>query len=194
MFFRMSRSRLGLEGWTLSLEKSNISVLRVQRLGLESRVSWLGLVNIHAVHQAYGYIMKKIMDLTRNKQVVKWHTSPVSVFQLWHCGLETFFGTSQSFFNVSVLSRSWKLSISSRSWEFGKMERLGLVSVLRDQRLGLLSVLRVWKNGTSQSWRLTVSDLWTSLQNGSINHALAAPSAHRLDSINLTLALQYNSI
>ena len=31
----------------------------------------LGLVNIHAMHQACGYISKKIMDLTRTKQVVK---------------------------------------------------------------------------------------------------------------------------
>ena len=51
--------RLGLE----SLEKSNILVLRVQRLGLEDITSrsrvlgfvTLGLVNIHAMHQACGY-------------------------------------------------------------------------------------------------------------------------------------------
>ena len=29
----------------------------------------LGLVNIYAMHQACGYIRKKIMDLTRKKQV-----------------------------------------------------------------------------------------------------------------------------
>ena len=28
-------------------------------------------VNIHAMHQACGYITQKIMDLTRKKQVVK---------------------------------------------------------------------------------------------------------------------------
>ena len=76
------------------------------RLGLEDRPitsrSWvsgfltLGLVNIHEMHQACGYIRKKIMDLTRKKQVVKGQTSPVSVFKLQHCGLETFFGTSRS--------------------------------------------------------------------------------------------------
>ena len=51
------------------------------------------------------------MELTRKKQVVKWQTSPVGVFKLRHCGLDTFLG------------------------------RLGLVSVLRIQRLGLISVL-----------------------------------------------------
>ena len=41
----------------------------------------------------------------------------------------------------SGTSRSWKLnvSVSSRSREFGKIECLGLVSVLRVQRLGLRS-------------------------------------------------------
>jgi len=56
-----------------------ISVLRVQRLGLvsvlkitsRSRSRDFSLVNIHAMHQVFGYITKKIMDLTRKKQVVK---------------------------------------------------------------------------------------------------------------------------
>ena len=69
------------------------------------------------------------MDLTSKKQVVKWQTSPVSVFKLLHCGLETFL---ESLCLVSVF-RVWK------------MERLGLISVLRVQRLGLVSILRVWK-------------------------------------------------
>ena len=54
------------------------------------------------------------------KQVVKWQTSPFSVFKLWHCGIETFFWI------ISVSYRSWRLNVSSRSWELGKMERLGL--------------------------------------------------------------------
>ena len=46
------------------------------RLGLEditsrSRSRDFSLVNIHAMHQVFGYITKKIMDLTRKKQVVK---------------------------------------------------------------------------------------------------------------------------
>jgi len=53
----MSRSRLDLEDIT---SRSRI-------LGFVT----LGLVNIHAVHQTCGYIGKKIMDLTRTKQVVK---------------------------------------------------------------------------------------------------------------------------
>ena len=72
------------------------------------------------------------MDLTCKKQVVKWQTSPVSAFKLWHCGFWTFFGTSRSFlgfegwtsclgleslgkWNVSVSSRSWRLTISVSS-------------------------------------------------------------------------------
>ena len=64
------------------------------------------------------------MDLTRKKQVIKWQTSPVSVFKLRHCG--------PNFFNASV---------SSRSWEFEKMEPLGLVLVLKTDRLSFVSVL-----------------------------------------------------
>jgi len=62
----MSRSRLGLEGSTSR-----------SRLGLEDITTLsrgfvtLGLVNIHAMHQARGYIRKNIMVLTRKKQVVK---------------------------------------------------------------------------------------------------------------------------
>ena len=44
------------------------------RLGLEditSRSRDFSLVNIHAVHQACGYIRKKIIDLIRKKQLVK---------------------------------------------------------------------------------------------------------------------------
>jgi len=66
----------------------------------------LGLVNIHAMHQTCGYISKKIMDLIRKKQVVKWQTSPVSVFTL----------------RDTVVSRRL-------------LERLGLVSVLKVERL-----------------------------------------------------------
>ena len=58
----MSRSRLGLEDITS-----------------RSRSRDFSLVNIHAMHQACGYITKKIMDLTRKEQVVKCHTSPVGV-------------------------------------------------------------------------------------------------------------------
>ena len=97
-FFWDVSSRLGLE----SLEKSNVESR--SRIGLEditslSRITGfvpLGLVNSHAMHQACGYARKKIMDLTRKKQIVKRQTSPVSVFKLRHCGLETFFGTSRS--------------------------------------------------------------------------------------------------
>ena len=64
-----------------------VSVLKVERLGLEgsasrsrlsleditsrSRSRDFSLVNMCAIHQACGYIMKKIMDLTRKKQFVK---------------------------------------------------------------------------------------------------------------------------
>ena len=97
----LQRCGLGLE--RLGLE--TVSRRFLERLGLEditsrSRVSGfvtLGLVNIHAMHQACGYVRKKIMDLTRKKQVVKWQLSPVIVFsKLLHCGLETFCGTSRS--------------------------------------------------------------------------------------------------
>ena len=77
-----------------------VLVLRVQRLGLEdikSRSRGFSLVNIHAMHQACGYITNKIMALTRKKQVVKWQTSPVGVLKT---------ATLRSryvFWNVSVL-------------------------------------------------------------------------------------------
>ena len=78
--------RLGLEAVSRRfLERLGlVSVLKVERLGLVSVLRvWknrtsrsrgfvtLGLVNIHAMHQACGYISKKIMDLTRKKQVFK---------------------------------------------------------------------------------------------------------------------------
>ena len=84
-------SRLGLEGWTSRSREfwkikhlGLVSVLRVQHFGLEDITSWsqsrdFRLVNIHAMHQAWGYITKKIMDMTRKKQVVKWQTSPAGV-------------------------------------------------------------------------------------------------------------------
>ena len=104
-----------------------VSGLKVERLGLEDitfRSRDFSLVNIHAMHQACGYITKKIMDMTRKKQVVKWQTSPVGVFKLRHCGLDTFFGTSRSW-RLNVSSRlslesleKWNVSVSSRSWGF----------------------------------------------------------------------------
>jgi len=56
--------RLGLEAFfgTSRSRRYNVSV---------SGFVTLGLVNIHAMHQAWGYIRKKTMDLTRKKQVVK---------------------------------------------------------------------------------------------------------------------------
>ena len=59
---RTSRSRLGLEDITSR--------------SLVSGFVTLGLMNIGAMHQAFGYIRKKIMDLktnyaTRKRQVVK---------------------------------------------------------------------------------------------------------------------------
>ena len=92
---RKSRSCLGLEDI-------------MSRSRLLAFVTFV-LVNINAMHQPCGYIRKKIMYLTHKKQVVKWQTSPVSVFKLQHCSLETF------------LERL----VSSRSWEFEKMQRLG---------------------------------------------------------------------
>ena len=65
---RTSRSRLGLEGST------SRSCLGLEDITSRSRVSsfvTLGLVNIHAMHQACGCIRKKIMDLTRKIQIVK---------------------------------------------------------------------------------------------------------------------------
>ena len=77
------------------------------------------------------------MDLTRKKQVVNWQTSPVGVFKLRHCGLDTIFRMSRSHLGlegwtshlISVLrvwengtsqSRGFNVSVSSRSWEFEK--------------------------------------------------------------------------
>ena len=129
----LSKCRCILQGCNLGLERLGLETIfgtSRSRRGLEDITSQsrafvtLGLVNIHAMHQACGYIRKKIMNLTHKKQVVKWQTSPISVSKLRHCGLQTFF------WNVSVSSRSSRLNVSSRFWEFGKMERLGLVSVL----------------------------------------------------------------
>ena len=100
----------------------------------------LGLVNIHAMHQACGYIRKKIMDLTCKKQGVKWQTSLVSVFKLRHCSLRTFFGTYRL---VSVL-RVQHIGL------FEKMECLGLVSVLW---LNVLwTSLKISLNGKNCEW------------------------------------------
>ena len=59
-------------------------------------------------------------------------------------GLEA---VSRRFFGTSRLVSVLKVEVSSRSREFEKIERLGLVSVLRVQRLGLVSVLRVQRLG-----------------------------------------------
>jgi len=117
-------SRLSLEGWTSRSRLGLQGSTSWSHLGLEditSRSRDFSLVNIHAMHQACGSITKKIMDLTHKKQVVKWQTSPVGVFKLRHCGLDTFFGTSWS--------------------------RLGLEGWMSC----LVSVLRVSENGTSRS-------------------------------------------
>ena len=101
-------------------------------------------------------ISKKIMDLTRN-QVVKWQTSPVSVFKLRHCGPKTFFGTSRSHlgleWKLNVLSRlsleslgKWNVSVSSGSWGF---------NVLVSSRLESLKKWNV--SVSSRSWKLTIS-------------------------------------
>jgi len=128
MFFRMSRSR--------EFGKSNISVSSRSsgfHVSVSSR-SWrynvmvlgLGFRDIrscehHAMHQACRYIRKKITDLTHKKQVVKWQTSPVSVFKLQHCGLGLEGWMSRLGLeslkkqNVSISSRSWSLTVSVSS-------------------------------------------------------------------------------
>ena len=58
-------SRLGLEGST------SRSRLGLDDITSRSRSRDFSLVNMSAMHQACGYIMKKIMDLTRKKQFVK---------------------------------------------------------------------------------------------------------------------------
>ena len=130
---RTSRSRLGLEGSTSR-----------SRLGLEyitsrSRSRDFSLVNMRAMHQACGYIMKKIMDLTRKKQFVKWQTSPVGVFKLQHCGLDTFF------WNVSVS----RLGLGGLETFFGTSR---LVSVL------WLNVL--WTSLSPSIIKLSICYLW----------------------------------
>ena len=147
-----------------------VSVLKVECLGLVSWVwrnrtsrSWgfsvsvssrsrrynisasgfvtLDHVNIHAMHHACGYIRKKIMDLTHKKQVVKWQTSPVSVFKLRNCGLN-----SRHFLEhhglegwTSRLVLEGSMSRSHLSWEFEKMERLGLEGWPSRSRLSLVT-------------------------------------------------------
>ena len=64
---RTSRSHLGLEGSTSRSLLGTEDVVWSQVSGFVT----LGLVNVHAMHQACGYIGKKIMDLTRKKQIVK---------------------------------------------------------------------------------------------------------------------------
>ena len=53
------------------------------------------------------------------------------------------------------------VSVSTRSREFGKIERLGLIWVLKVERLGLVSVLKVDRLGLVLFLWLNV--LWTSL-------------------------------
>ena len=65
---RTSQSHLGLEG---STSRSRLCLEDITSRFRVSGFVTLRLVNIHAMHQAYGYITKKIMDLTRKKQVVK---------------------------------------------------------------------------------------------------------------------------
>ena len=75
-----SRQNL-LQGCSLGLERLGLETVSrrffgTSRLGLEditsrSRSCDFSLVNIHAMHQVCGYITKKIMDLTRKKQVIK---------------------------------------------------------------------------------------------------------------------------
>jgi len=82
--------------WAAASQRYTVRTELVQEPNLwhsvqNRQLSRSGLVNIHAMHQTCGYIRKKIMDLTRKKQVVEWQTLPVSVAKLWHCGLETFF-------------------------------------------------------------------------------------------------------
>jgi len=145
-----------------------ISVLKVQRLGLVSvsRVwknrtsrSHYGLedrrrsfgfrdfrfVNIHAMHQACGYIRKKLMDLNCKKQVVKWQTSPVSVFKLRYCGLETCFGTSRSHLGLESLKNGTSQScLGLEGWR--SQSCLGLVTyVLWTFLQNTQHLLYVWK-------------------------------------------------
>jgi len=135
--------RLGLDSRDIFW---NVLVLKVERLGLISfsRVwknqlsrSWRYKVS-GFVHQTCGCIRKKIMDLTRKKQVVKWQTLLVSVFKLRHCGLETFYGTYQSQswkLNVSSRSCGFSVSVSSRSWAFVNWN----ISVLKVDHLSLVT-------------------------------------------------------
>ena len=65
---RTAQFRLSLKG---SMSWSCLGLEDITSRSWVSGFVTLGLVNIHAMHQACGYIRKKIMDLTRKKQVVK---------------------------------------------------------------------------------------------------------------------------
>ena len=123
---------------------SRLSLEDIMSRSLVSGFVPLGLVNIHIMHQACKYIRKKTMDLTGNKQVVKWQTSPVSVFKPRHCGLERFCWTSHL---VSVL----------RVWENGmSRSRLGLEGWTSQSQFDLESL----KNRTS--WSSLALEGWPS--------------------------------
>jgi len=62
---RTSRSHLGLEAST-SRSRLGLHDITPRSLSRDFR-----LVNTHVMHQAFGYITKKIMDQTRKTQVVK---------------------------------------------------------------------------------------------------------------------------
>ena len=95
------------------------------RLVLEditSRSRDFSLVNIHAMHQACGCIAKKITDLTRKEQTVKWQTSPVGVLNcdsavsirfLERLGLESLKNWNVSVLWLNVLWTSLPTTISS---------------------------------------------------------------------------------
>jgi len=65
--------RLGLEAvWRFcGTSRSRLGLVDITSRSRVSGFETLGLVNIHAMHLACGYIRKKINDLTRKKQVVK---------------------------------------------------------------------------------------------------------------------------
>ena len=65
---RTSRSLLGLEG---STSRSRLGLEDITSRSRSRGFVTLGLVNIGSTHQAFGYIMKKITDLTRRRQFVK---------------------------------------------------------------------------------------------------------------------------
>ena len=111
--FRNDSSRPGFEGSTSP-----------PRLSLEDITSWsrvlgfvtLGLVNIHAVHRAYGYISKKIMDLTRKNRL---SSDRLHQLVFLNCDTAVLIRFLERLGFVSVL-RVWE-NVTSRS-------RLGLVT------------------------------------------------------------------